>query len=133
MTPAITDGYRYVLLYAGAQKPVTRKVSPLVCAAFHGRCPPEQECRHLDGKRLNDAADNLAWGTRKQNSADKVIHGTAPRGIKNPNAKLTDFQISEIRSLKGTMRQCDIAVKFGTTQGHISRIHRGAQRVALTQ
>lgn len=38
------------------------------------------EVRHLDGNRLNNSADNLAWGTRKENAADRDSHGTTSRG-----------------------------------------------------
>jgi transposase-like protein len=127
MSPSPSDGYRTVQLSAG-RGPKTHKVSVLVCQAFHGPCPVGQECRHLDGVRTNDAADNLAWGTPLQNQADRRRHGRAPIGESNPRAVLTDAQIAEIRNLKGAMPQKEIAAKFDTTQGHISRIHRGAQR-----
>jgi transposase-like protein len=127
MSPSPSDGYRTVQLSAG-RGPKTHKVSVLVCRAFHGPCPAGQECRHLDGVRTNDAAGNLAWGTPLQNQADRRLHGRAPVGEANPRAVLTDAQIAEIRGLKGAMPQKEIAAKFATTQGHISRIHRGAQR-----
>lgn len=121
------DGYRRATLTSrdGRQRP--QKLAPLVCRAFHGPCPPGEECRHLDGIAWHDAADNLAWGTRVENAADRRRHGTAPVGEANGRASLTKVQIEEIRTLKGTMRQRDIAARFGITQSHVSRIQRGAQ------
>lgn len=121
------DGYRRATLTGRAGKQSPRKVAPLVCAAFHGPRPQGKECRHLDGVRTNDAATNLCWGTPLENQADRRRHGRAPVRAANGNARLTEAQIRDIRALKGTMRQRDIAAKFGVTQAHVSRIHRGVQ------
>lgn len=47
----------------------------LVCAAFNGEPPWYGEetahCRHLDGDRTNNHADNLRWGSRVENERDK--------------------------------------------------------------
>jgi DNA invertase Pin-like site-specific DNA recombinase len=50
-------------------------------------------CRHLDGKKNNNSAINLAWGSQSQNNLDKERHGTAPHGQRNPMAKLTDEKV----------------------------------------
>jgi hypothetical protein len=53
----------------------TYKVHRLVCRAFHGDPPvygeDEAHCRHLDGDRLNNRAENLRWGTKTENERDK--------------------------------------------------------------
>lgn len=33
--------------------------------------------RHLDGDKLNNRIENLAWGTHRENKADAIRHGTA--------------------------------------------------------
>jgi hypothetical protein len=44
------------------------KVHQLVCEAFHGPKPtPAHEVLHGDENGLNNHADNLSWGTRKEN------------------------------------------------------------------
>jgi len=47
----------------------------LVCEAFHGEPPvygdEPAHCRHIDGNRLNNHADNLRWGSRIENEHDK--------------------------------------------------------------
>jgi hypothetical protein len=56
-------------------------VHKLVAAAFLPSKPsPQHEVRHLDGDPLNNAASNLAWGTRKDNAADRERHGRTSRG-----------------------------------------------------
>ena len=55
---------RYVFRYAGK----TYKVARLVCEAFHGGVPfPRAVCMHLDEDSRNNRADNLAWGTQREN------------------------------------------------------------------
>ena len=45
-----------------------KKVHRLVCEAFHGPAPfPRAVVIHLDEDALNNAADNLRWGTQKEN------------------------------------------------------------------
>ena len=40
----------------------------------------EHEIRHLDGNKLNSAAENLAWGTKKDNANDRACHGRTSCG-----------------------------------------------------
>jgi hypothetical protein len=126
-----SDGYRVVRLYRerGAWKQL--RVARLICAAFNGPCPVGYEVRHLDGHRAHDAASNLTWGTSKESSADQKQHGTQPLGETHHNAKFTDAQITEIRSLKGSLKQREVAARFGTTQGYISELwgSRAAKRL----
>ncbi len=72
-------------------------VHRMVCEAFHGPAPKGMQVRHLDGNNRNNRADNLAWGTVKENHADKVNHGTSPHGERNPMAKLTEKTVREMR------------------------------------
>ena len=50
-------------------------VSTLVCEAFHGPRPRDivggrnMVCMHLNGNSLDNRAENLAWGTHKDNSS----------------------------------------------------------------
>jgi hypothetical protein len=49
----------------------------LVCEAFHGPKPePHHEVRHLNGNGQDNRPENLAWGTKSENRADAVRHGT---------------------------------------------------------
>lgn len=46
----------------------TMKVHRLVCEAFHGPAPfPGAVVIHIDENALNNRADNLRWGTQKEN------------------------------------------------------------------
>lgn len=126
------QGYRIVRLYGADGAWKQRRVSRLVCEAFHGEPQPGQEVRHLDGDSANDHAVNLAWGTSAQNKADQKRHGTAPLGETHHNATLTDAQVAEIRALKGTLLQREIAAKFGITQGYVSELHAATAKRRIT-
>ena len=63
------------------------KVHQLV-ALHHLPEPPvcATELRHLDGNKENNRADNLAWGTAKDNANDRELHGRTSRGEKHSRA-----------------------------------------------
>ena len=67
---------RITISVPGSRAKLGRYVHEWVASAFHGPRPPEAEVRHLDGDSLNNCADNLAWGSRAENMADAVAHGT---------------------------------------------------------
>lgn len=115
-------GHLYVApSVSGRQKP--EGVHRMVCEAFHGPCPPEQECRHLDGKPSNNLPGNLAWGTKIENQGDRALHGTGNAGERNGRAKLTDAQKEEIRCrISAGEKHRIVAAEFGIHTGHIPNI-----------
>lgn len=92
-----THGYQQVTLSRDG-KTYDRYVHRMVCETFNGPCPEGHECRHIDGSRANNRADNLAWATKKENNADKKIHGTNNNGEAHGLAVLTDAVVLEARS-----------------------------------
>lgn len=91
--------YPSVTLRHGHRRPV----HVLVCEAFHGAKPsPEHEVAHWDGDPTNNAAENLRWATRAENSGDARRHGTSPLAIgeggeRNGHARLTWADVDAIR------------------------------------
>lgn len=76
------------------------RVHRQVCEAFNGPPPFEGAVvRHLDGDSLNNCADNLAWGTPKENSEDAIRHGVRPRGERVNTSKLKAGEVVEMRRL----------------------------------
>lgn len=62
--------YRHIMLkrWGPGPRQQPRKVHQLVCEAFHGPKPfPKAVVIHLDENALNNRADNLKWGTQKEN------------------------------------------------------------------
>lgn len=68
----------------------TTRVHVVVAEAFHGPRPRGAVCRHLNGDKLDNRAENLAWGSHADNEADKRAHGRDPSGGRNPKAKIND-------------------------------------------
>lgn len=88
-----------------------------VCELFNGPPKEKEECRHLDGDKTNNCAANLKWGTSKENAKDKILHGTNGEKEKNPMAKLTMQQVSDMREIRGKEKATykDIAKKFNVS------------------
>ena len=92
-------GYPVVRLWkTGGEREHT--VHSLVASAFVGARPERMEVRHKDGVRTNNCASNLCYGTKQENEADKVIHGTSNRGERCATARLTASIINELRERK---------------------------------
>jgi hypothetical protein len=106
------------------------QVHRLVATAFHGPCPDGMECCHNDGNRFNNHRENLRWDTRKNNQADRKLHGTCcsitkkVSGSKNGKSKLTEANVLQIRATyaAGGIFQKDLAEQYGVTQLLISKI-----------
>lgn len=113
LTVGLRDENRHVQWY----------IHHLVLKTFVGPRPPGKEVRHLDGNKKNAALWNLAWGTKKENEADKLAHGTIRRGESNPLAKLRAADVIEIRRLYASgVRMCRLGRLFGIRHGHIGDI-----------
>jgi hypothetical protein len=127
LNPSIgKNGYRVFChrLFGGETRLLVHRE---VCRAFHGSPPATGdriEVRHLDGNKLNNMATNLAWGTSADNAADRVRHGTSLSGERNPFARLTRVQVSEIRASFGYTAE-ELASMYGVSRQTITRILRG--------
>lgn len=82
------SGHRNVVLGRGNNRLVHR----LVAEAFCGPCPVGLEVRHLNGDPADNRAENLAYGTRAENSQDKSFHKRSVQYI------LSIPQVHEIRA-----------------------------------
>jgi hypothetical protein len=100
LMPVLRNGYPSVLLRDSANgKRLGVYIHQAVCTAFHGEKPSAlHQVRHLDGDQTNAASSNLAWGLPKENTADKVRHGTQPYGEQIHNAKLSWELVDDLRA-----------------------------------
>lgn len=73
-------------------------VHHIIARLFHGPRPEGLELRHLDGDPTNNDFENLAYGTRAENAADKARHGTNPAGERNGMARLTWDAVIQMRA-----------------------------------
>jgi hypothetical protein len=103
-------GYLKVCLSTGGET-VQRYIHRLVLEAFAGPCPSGMEARHLDGDQTRNHADNLLWGDRVQQAADRRIHGTQSR-------KLNEEQVLAIRAGSAAGRSVrSLATEYGVSHG----------------
>lgn len=124
-TPIAKNGYRTVN-FSKNNKSHTMYIHRLLLTAFVGPCPEGHEALHINGNRLDNRLENLRWGTRKENVADAIKHGTATIGTKNAQAKLTEIDLSWIKDMHdmGFFAR-EIAPHFGVSKTTISRVTRG--------
>jgi len=118
------SGYWRVTLHRGRSQ-FYRLVHRMVLEAFVGQCPEGWECRHLNGVRTDARLENLCWGTKVENAADRDRHGrrNPPRGEISGTAKLNRVQVRQIRELRSEgMLTREIAVRFGVSRPTVSVI-----------
>lgn len=93
------------------------KASRIVCELSHGTVPFDgAEAAHSCGKSECVNPRHLYWATPRENASDRERHGTHPHGADSPNAKLTEDQVREIRRLRGSKSQSEVAKRFGVSK-----------------
>jgi hypothetical protein len=113
----LTDG-RYSINYKGKNY----RISRLVCEAFSGIPFDGAVCMHLNECSTDNRAENLAWGTQKENlAAPGFIAYCKRRGKAQP--KLTNETAKIVKY--GAMSCADTAKKFGISPATVSNIRNG--------
>lgn len=89
----------YARLYCGDGR--TNVASRRLCEDVNGKAPsPLHDAAHSCGRGHLGCVNkrHLSWKTKKQNHADRLLHGTDNRGEKHNLAKLTASAVTSIRS-----------------------------------
>lgn len=98
-------------------------VHRLVLMAFVGPCPEGMEACHNNGDVTDNHPSNLRWDTRKNNHADKWLHGTQQAGEQHPRALLDEASVRSIREMRANGRSLkDIAREFGIAPCTVSAV-----------
>jgi hypothetical protein len=119
------SGHKKLVLWAGGRFS-SRTVHQLVAAAFIGPRPKGFETCHGDGDPTNNHVGNLRYGTHAENVADKLKHGTQPRGEGHGRSRLTEPDVVEIRRLLARGEPvASVASRYGVSYGAINGIRRG--------
>jgi hypothetical protein len=85
IAPVVDEhGYLKVRLTLNGRR-LKRSVHRLVALAWLSGTP-QHDVRHLDGNKHNNHASNLAWGSQRDNAADRERHGRTSRGPKHSAA-----------------------------------------------
>lgn len=102
-----------------------RLVSRVVCEKVNGPPPTaEHVTAHLCGKGHEAccAPAHLVWATPKENSGHSAAHGTRISGGRCASAKLRQDDVDFIVSMRGKLKQKQLAEMFGITQSNVSYI-----------
>lgn len=102
-----------------------RDVHLWACEDRHGPKPsPRHNVAHACGRGRGGCVNpaHLRWATRVENEADKIEHGTSNRGKNNGQAKLTEAEVREIRSLEGQMLLREIGALFSIERSTVCGI-----------
>lgn len=122
-----TTRYLMVRLYHGRRAGRTVMVHNAVAAAFLGQRPVGCDVNHKDGNKLNPAATNLEYMTRRQNMEHASRIGLWDyRGSKHRLAKLTDEQAIQIRQRYVAGEKIGpLSREFGVARSQIQNIVHG--------
>lgn len=104
-----------------------RRVPNLVCELSNGVAPSEKHhAAHSCGNGHLGCCNkhHLSWKLPIENKADEVLHGTRNWGERAGGSKLSERQVTEIRSLRGVKKHDEIAAMFGVSPSTICNIHR---------
>lgn len=121
-----THGYIHVG-FSYNEKYKTLKVHRLVWEAFNGEIPKGMQINHKDGVKANNQLDNLEVVTRQENIRHAVRTGLHNnRGERYSRVKLSNEKVLEIRRryAAGDILQKELAIEYGVSSKHISRIVR---------
>lgn len=91
--------------------------------AGNGEVPKGQVLRHKCDNPACVNVEHLILGVQADNIADKVVRNRQARGEAHGMSKLTEDQVREIRTLKGTGRE--IGKRFGISSVMVNYIRAG--------
>lgn len=115
-------GYVEVALWRGSRATHVL-VHRLVLLAFVGLPEANQEARHRDGSRLNNASNNLAWTGRATNMRDQYAHGTRIASHWHPLSAFSAEMVEWIR--ESPQSGAAIARALGVDVTTVCRARRG--------
>jgi hypothetical protein len=107
-----------------------------MCELAHGEPPTSKhEAAHSCGKGHEGCVNpkHLAWKTKTENRQESNEHGKGGRSNYGKYGRFNRDEIREILSLKGKMRQVDIAARYGVDWTTISSIYCGQTYVKMIE
>lgn len=110
----------------------TSNAHHVVCERVYGPALIGFEAAHSCGNKLCINPRHLRWATRKENEADKQIHGTGAEGERHGRAKLTNKEVVLIRSLNGYQSSRAVAKNFDVEKSTILSIWNGRAWACLS-
>lgn len=120
---SLKDGYQQIALFKNGVRELVF-IHRLVAIAFISNCEDKPFVNHKDSIRSNNKVDNLEWVTAKENSKHAHASGTftMPRGENTASTNLKNEDVKYIKDNPDNLKQKEIALKFGISQGGVSKI-----------
>ena len=116
-----TYGHLQVRLCGGRGNARMKQVHRLVADAFLGPRPKGAHTRHLNGVPTDNAVENLAYGSGRENQIDCYRYGS-----KSSAGKLSISQVIEIRRrVQAGESYRSVARDFGVNKSNVQRILTG--------
>jgi len=85
-----------------------------------------EACHFPDHDRSNNARANLRWDSRPANAVDSVLMGRTIKGSAHRDAKLTESDVPEIKTLvEAGKSHRAIGKMYGVTHAAIGALVRG--------
>jgi hypothetical protein len=125
--PVNPTGYRrFFIKFKGRMMNIS--IHRAVRQSFDKTNKSKMQVAHLDGDKLNNKLNNLAWVTNKENCAHKLLHGRSARGENHPHCKISEKTakcIWNCEPFRDDIGLADIAKMFKTTKGIVRNIWNG--------
>lgn len=116
-----------------ARGSVTKPVHVLTALAWLGPRPPGMCVTHLNGERIDNRVENLAYRTPRDNALDKRTHGTMVCGDNHHLAKFSDEQCRQmLADIQSGKTYVEVSQHFGVSKSTLWALKTGRIRGYLT-
>lgn len=107
LKPTLNHGYPTITITTDTGQRRHVHVHRAMCEAFHGPAPtPTSEARHLDDVKRHNRIENIAWGSKSENSKDAVRNGRHPQARKTACPQGHEFVTTRIEASGHAHRRC---------------------------
>ena len=129
----VKDGKGYLMVrFSLCHKSTMMKVHRLVALHFINNQEDKPQVNHIDGNKEHNQYFNLEWCTCLENSQHAFKNGLMQRGESRSDAKLSNDQILEIRTIYIKGDKCfgakPLARKYGVSGMHIRNVINNIKR-----
>lgn len=117
----LRNGYLTVDLYKNSRS-YKKYIHNLLLETFISKRKKGNQCRHLNGDKLDNSLCNLKWGTRSENQLDRNKHGTGNAGERHGLNKYTKKFVLKVRKMCETKMQKDVAKELNIPKSTVSML-----------